>query len=189
VKKLVLLTILFLPLFAKSQTLKNSRAYVGALLQDSRFGGTVVLSCGINQYFDIGAGADITSFEKQPYATSNDKGTGIMVPVYLDLRLKIPLTVIEPFAFGQFGKPLYSQSLGKYTDITGGGETELKQNGKYFYGVGVGISSVKKRIGFFASVAYRIYAFKYTPDLDINGREVPKPDDKGTVMISAGLVF
>jgi hypothetical protein len=107
----------------------------------------------------------------------------------VDLRLKIPTPVIEPFVFGQAGKPLYSQSLGKLTNITGQPTTELKQNGKYFYGIGAGISSVKKRTGLFASAAYRIYAFKYTPDLDINGRPVPKPDDKGTIMISAGLVF
>lgn len=187
-KKLIFIVVIALPGIIKAQSLKDSRAYVGALLQDSHFGGTVVLSYGINQYLGIGAGADITSFEKQPYATSIDKSTGIMVPVYLDLRLKISTPVVEPFVFGQFGKPLYSQSLGKFTDITGEPTVELKQNGKYFYGVGAGISSFKKRIGFFAAVAYRMYAFKYT-DVDINGRAVPKPDDKGTVMISAGLVF
>lgn len=189
-KKVIPLFALILPLFVKAQsTLSNSRAYIGALLQDGRFGGTAVLSYGISQYLGIGAGVDITSFEKQPYGLSMDNGTGLLVPLYADLRIKIPTKVIEPFAFGQFGKPLFSQSLGKYTDIVGQPTVELKQNGKYFYGIGAGVSSVKNPIGFFASVAYRMYAFEYSPDIDINGRQVPKPDDVGVVMISAGIVF
>lgn len=187
-KKLILFFAIILPNFINAQTLKNSRAYVGALLQDSRFGGTVVLSYGISPYLGIGAGADVMSWEKQPYATSVDKSTAIMVPIYLDLRLKIPTPMVEPFAFGQFGKPLFSQSLGKFIDVTGQPSIELKQNGKYFYGVGAGVSTTKKKIGLYGSVAYRMYSFKYT-DVDINGRPIPKPNDKGAVMISAGLVF
>lgn len=188
-RTLIIILFISIPFVLKSQPLRHSRAYIGAILHDSKVGGSLILSYGINQYIGVGAGVDITTYVNKGYSSSNTKSK-LFAPFYADLRFKYPLPFIEPFVFGQFGKPGYNEHVATFTDITGRPTYELYQNGKYFYGIGLGASSNKGKVGVFASATYRMYNFKYSPDnIDINGRPIPDPDSKEMVVITAGLVF
>lgn len=189
-KKVLLFTLLLLWINGlQAQRLKHSRAYLGAILQDSRPGASIILSYGINQYIGIGAGIDLTSYVNKGYSSAN-KEAKFFAPFYADLRFKYPLPFLEPFVFGQFGKPAYTEQIADFTDVTGASTYKLQQSGKLFYGAGLGLSTTGMKVGLFASVTYRLYKFKYSPDdIDINGRAMPGPKDKEMLLISAGLVF
>ena len=176
-KKLLLLSILCLPLFVNAQE-RLSRAYVGLQLHDSEIGGSLMNSFGINQYLGVGAGVDVTSYN-----------SSLLVPVYADVRIKYPINNIAPFIFGQGGKPLYKKDDAvTFTDMTGGA-IKAKETGSYFFGGGAGISFKPSKVGFFASYTYRSYKFKY----DISGGSLPMGVEdnytKGISVITAGLVF
>lgn len=190
-KKLILFLLIYVTgtTLANAQKLKYSRAYLGAIIHDGRPGGSLILSYGLNKYLGIGAGVDITTYINKGYS-SNNKEARLFGPFYGDLRLKYPLAFAEPFLFGQFGKPVYNEHVATFTDITGAPTYQLYQNGKYFYGFGLGASVKRGKVGVFASATYRSYAFRYSPDnADINGRPIPGPDNKEVLVISAGLVF
>lgn len=173
-KKLILLVVICLPSILNAQRL--SRAYVGLMLHDNEIGGSLMNSFGINQYLGIGAGVDITSYESE-----------LMVPFYLDVRVKYPINNLAPFAFGQFGKQLFTKDL-KYVDETGSAK-DTKINGKLFYGAGAGISFKPGNIGFFVSYTQRWYQFNYKDSPTINGRPLLADPDKSLSIITAGLVF
>lgn len=188
-KKIILILIILQPLFVRSQSLKNSRAYLGAILHDGRPGASLILSYGVNKYLGVGAGVDITTYLNKGYS-SNNKESKLFGPFYADVRAKYPLSFVEPFLFGQFGKPAYNEHVATFTDINGSPSYQLYQNGAYFYGFGLGASVKSGKGGVFASATYRSYKFKYSPDnMDINGRPIPDPDNKQVLVISAGLVF
>jgi len=184
-KKLLLLFLLS-PIFVTAQKLKYSRAFLGAVLQDGRPGGNLVLSYGINKYLGIGAGVDLLS-----YKADGQKEGKFFAPFYADLRFKYPINNFEPFILGQFGKPAYENEIKNYSEgvFT---PIDLKFTGKTFYGVGGGIMIKQPgRLGIFASAIYRKYSFNYDPDhFDINGRVYNfNALDKGMMMFSIGLVF
>lgn len=173
-RKLAILLIMLLPTISHGQQ-RLSRAYVGLMMHDNEIGGSITNSFGINQYFGVGAGVDISSYESE-----------LMVPFYLDLRIKYPINNIAPFAFGQFGKQLYTKDI-KYIDVAESGKTKV--TGKLFYGTGVGISYKPGKVGFFASYTQRWYQFSYKDNPTINGRPLLEDPDKSLSVISAGLVF
>ncbi len=186
-KRIILFTLLCLPVFVSAQGLKYSRAYLGAVLQDSRPGGSLILSYGINQYLGIGAGVDILT-----YKPDGIKDAKFFAPFYADLRLKYPIKILEPFIMGQFGKPSYEQDITGLTDFSGSGIKGIKQRGKYFFGVGGGLMLKQERhLGVFVSATYRKYYFNYNPDhLEINGNTIDFADyNQGNVLLSIGLVF
>lgn len=172
-KKLILLIAISIPSLLNAQRL--SRAYVGLMLHDNEIGGSITNSFGINQYLGIGAGVDITSYNSE-----------LMVPFYLDVRVKYPVNNIAPFMFGQFGKQLYTKDI-KYIDVAESGKTKV--TGKLFYGTGVGVSYKPGKVGFFASYTQRWYQFSYKDNPTINGRPLLEDPDKSLSVISAGLVF
>jgi hypothetical protein len=185
-RKLILFILLNVPVVVNAQALKHSRAYLGGVLQEGRFGGSLILSYGVNPYLGIGAGVDLLSYRR-----INREDASFFAPFYVDLRLKYPVRGIEPFVYGQFGKQSYESKLASFIDITGAPTYELREQGKYFYGIGMGIGSTPNRpkFGVFASATYRFYQFQFSPSkLDINGRIL---DDRSQEMlvISAGLVF
>lgn len=185
-KKLLLLLILS-PFLANGQGLKNSRAYLGAVLQDGKPGGSLILSYGINNYLGIGAGVDLLSYKPE-----GQKEGKFFAPFYVDLRIKYPVNNIEPFVLGQFGKPAYENELkGGYWDMTLGAR-DLKLTGKHFFGVGGGIMVRQpQHLGVFVSAVYRKYYFNYDPNhFVINGTTYNFDAlDKGMVIFSIGLVF
>ena len=173
-KKLILFTLLYLPAIINAQ--RHSRAYVGAMLHDSELGASLINSFGINQYFGIGAGVDISSLDSR-----------LIVPLYLDLRGRYLINNIEPMIFGQFGFPLYNKEF-KYVD----GSLEIQKTeiqGKMFYGAGAGVVYKLSKIGVFASYTYRQYKFKYADKPTINGRELFENPEKSPSVITLGLVF
>jgi len=145
----------------------------------------MILSYGLNKYLGIGAGVELTS-----YRPSNTDDAKFFAPFYADVRFKYPVKYIEPFVFGQFGKHSYESNLGTYTDQTGAPTLKLREQGKYFYGAGLGISSKhSKKVGAFASATYRLYKFQYDPNkVDFNGR-ILVDREQSMLIISAGLVF
>lgn len=185
-KKLLITILLYAPLLVNAQALKSSRAYLGGVLQEGRFGGSLILSYGINSYLGIGAGVDLISYRRR-----SGEEASFFAPFYADLRLKYPVKGIEPFVYGQFGKQAYESKIGAFSDITGAPTNELREQGKYFYGVGIGIGSKPNRpkLGVFASATYRFYQFQFSPSkLNINGRMIEDRSQE-MLVISAGLVF
>jgi hypothetical protein len=185
-KRIILFTLLCLPAIVNAQALKNSRAYLGAVMQEGRFGGSMILSYGINQFLGIGAGVDLLSYRRK-----SGEDPSFFAPFYADLRLKYPVKGVEPTVFGQFGKPSYESKLGTFMDVTGVPLYELREKGKYFYGVGIGIGSrpTRPKVGVFASATYRFYQFQFSPSKpDINGRTIQDRSQE-MLVISAGLVF
>jgi hypothetical protein len=181
-KKLLLFTLLCLPAVVNAQRLKNSRAYVGAVLQDGRFGGSLILSYGINPYIGIGAGVDVLSYRRE-----SGEDAKFFAPFYADLRLKYPGKGIEPFVYGQFGKHAYENKKVFYSGIS----QTIQERGKYFYGAGGGVA-IKRNgaVGGFISVTYRDYRFNASPDyVFVNGSKIDFDRSQGFVMFSAGIVF
>lgn len=173
-KKLILLIAICIPSVLSAQRL--SRAYVGLMLHDNEIGGSITNSFGVNQYLGIGAGVDITSYNSE-----------LMVPFYLDARVKYSINNLAPFAFGQFGKQLFTKDM-RYVDETGSaGKTKV--TGKLFYGAGAGVSYKPGKVGFFVSYTQRWYQFSYKDNPTINGRPLLEDPDKSLSVISAGLVF
>ena len=181
-KRLLLFTLLCLPALVNAQSLKNSRAYLGAVLQDGRFGGSLILSYGINPYLGLGAGVDVLSYRRETREESK-----FFAPFYADLRVKYPGKGIEPFVYGQFGKPAYENKKVFYPGVS----TTIQENGKYFYGAGGGVAIKRKgTVGGFVSVTYRDYRFNASPDqVLINGSKVDMDRSEGIIMFSAGVVF
>ncbi|MCW3466516.1 hypothetical protein [Chitinophaga nivalis] len=177
-KKLLLLLLPFsFPLLVKSQIDKRlSRAYVGIMAHQGTFGGSVVNSFGVNRYFGVGAGVDITSFEKK-----------VLVPFYADVRGRIQFNNFEPYIVGQFGKQLYTKDLPELRR----GE-KYNTTGKYFYGAGAGIAYKPGKIGYYISYIYRSYKYKsYSLGTSINGviGYQEKDLNEGASVLSAGLIF
>lgn len=149
-KKIILIFIILLPLHAQSQGLKYSRAYLGAILQDGKPGGSLILSYGINKYLGLGAGVDLLS-----YKVEGEKENKFFAPFYADIRIKYPVNNIEPFVLGQFGKPAYENELKGYRDMTLEA-IDLKLTGKHFFGVGGGMMFKQpQHLGVFVSAVYR----------------------------------
>jgi len=165
--------------------LKYSRAYLGGILQEGRFGGSLLLSYGVNPYFGIGAGVDITTYRR-----SNNEKAKFFAPFYADIRIRYPIKFAEPFLYGQFGKQAYESSLVNYTDITGVPTFQMRERGQYFYGAGLGVSSKPGgHLGVFVSCTYRLYKFRFDPHKpDINGRII-EDRIQSMLVISAGLMF
>lgn len=188
-KKLIFLFAICLPNIINAQALKYSRAYLGAMIHDGRPGGSLILSYGANKYLGIGAGVDLTTYVNKGYSSRNTNSK-LFGPFYADVRFKYPLKAVEPFILGQFGKPAYNEHVATFTDVTGVPKYQLYQNGKYFYGIGIGASAKPKKVGVFASMTFRSYNFSYTPDnISVNGRPIPDPKAKEVIVITAGLVF
>lgn len=181
-KKLLLLSILFAPFLVNAQSLKYSRAYIGAAMQEGRFGGSLLLSYGINQFLGVGAGVDVLSYRRRSGEQSK-----FFAPFYADLRLKYPAKGIEPFVCGQFGKHAYENKKVYYPGIA----TTVQENGKYFYGVGGGLGFKRiGKLGAFVSVVYRNYHFNSSPDfITVNGSKVEFDRNQGAVMFTAGIVL
>lgn len=178
-KKLILLIAICLPGILNAQKLKYSRAYVGALLHDGKLGGSLILSYGLGKYIGIGAGVDLTS-----YRASNKLDTKFFAPFYGDLRLKYPAKGIEPFVMSQFGKPSFTQTIIRSTSTS---PRQLDVTGDYFYGIGFGVSSLRKaKPNVFMSATYRKYYFSYSPS-NYNANYVDY--SKEMLVLSAGLVF
>jgi hypothetical protein len=182
-KKIIILSFILSPLFISAQKIeKNSRAYVGLMLHDmDQPGISVVNSFGISQYIGLGAGVDVTSYKK-----------GLMVPAYIDLRIKCPIKALVPYVIGQFGKPLYNRTEGTgvyITDINGGNRKEImiKRTGNIFYGGGIGISYKPGKIGCYLSYIQR--AYKINNSSIVNGMEIKSSDNKSIGILAAGLVF
>lgn len=176
-KKLLFLSILCAPLIVDAQE-RLSRAYIGAMVHDGELGGSLTNSFGINEFFGIGAGVDVTSYNSD-----------LLVPVYLDVRLKYPVNNFAPFFFGQGGKPLYKKEDAiSFTDMTGAA-VKAKETGNIFFGGGAGVSYKLAKVGIFLSYTYRSYKFNYT----ISRGEWPSGMEdsytKGVSIINAGLVF
>jgi hypothetical protein len=181
-KKLTLLVLICLPGIVNAQKLKYSRAYLAAILHDGKLGGSMILSYGLGKYLGIGAGVDLTS-----YSSSNSEDPKFFAPFYADLRFKYPIKGIEPFLFGQFGKPSFSQTIIHSTSTN---PRALSAVGHYFYGTGIGISShIEKRPNVFVSCTFRNYFFKYDPENYIRNGIPLKAYDVNLLVISAGLVF
>lgn len=186
-KRLLLFTLLCLPFVVNAQGLKYSRAYLGAVLQDSRPGGSLILSYGINKYIGIGAGVDMLTYKME-----FNKESKFFAPFYADLRLKYPVKMFEPFIMGQFGKPSYENKEIAYSDLTGVPVNGISQQGKSFYGVGGGVMlRYPHHLGVFVSATYRKYSFSYSPDhYEINGNRIDfEKYNKGMLLLSLGVVF
>lgn len=178
-RKLILLLFILSPLIVAAQGLKNSRAYMGALLHDGKFGGSLILSYGLGKYLGVGAGVDLTSYE-----ASNKLGSKFFAPFYGDLRVKYPGRVVEPFIMGQVGKPSFTQTIIKSTSTS---PRQLDVTGDYFYGVGFGVSSLRKaKPNVFMSATYRKYYFSYSPS-NYSANYIDY--SKEMLVLSAGLVF
>lgn len=179
-KKLVLLALILFPSLVSAQEKeRHSRAYLGIMLHDMerhQLGLSLVNSFGVNQYLGIGAGVDITSYKD-----------GLMVPVYADVRVKYPVNDFAPYALGQFGFQLYNNDVPLGLNMTGV-PANTKAKGKYFYGVGIGASYKRGKVGFFLQYIQRGYHFKYTP-VDINGRSITPENPDNIGILTAGLVF
>jgi hypothetical protein len=181
-KKLIVLLIILSPFFAKSQGLKYSRAYLGAILHDGRFGGSMILSYGLGKYLGIGAGVDLTS-----YKASSSQDAKFFAPFYGDLRFKYPTKGIEPFIYGQFGKPSFSQTIIKPTPTN---PRSLGVTGDYFFGAGLGISSHReKKPNVFMACTLRNYYFSYDPQNYVRNGVTLTNYNVNMLIISAGLVF
>lgn len=178
-KKLLLLIVLCTPVITNAQKMKYSRAYLGALLHDGKIGGSLILSYGIGKYIGIGAGVDLTS-----YKASDKLDSKFFAPFYGDLRVKYPARGIEPFVIGQFGKPSFTQTIVKSSPTS---PRQLDVTGDYFYGVGFGVSSLRKaKPNVFMSATYRKYYFSYSPS-NYSANYVDY--SKEMLVLSAGLVF
>lgn len=185
-KKLLAIVFLLSPLLVPAQEKeRHSRAYFGVMLHDMeqhQLGLSLVNSFGINQYLGVGAGVDLTGYKNT-----------LMVPVYLDIRIKYPIKEFAPFVFGQFGKPLYSNKEDdgiNWTDVTGSpiSEDHQKVQGKYFYGGGIGFAYKKSKVGAFLTYTQRNYHF-FSKEFEINGRTVSPKYERSTGILTAGLVF
>lgn len=174
-KKLIIILFLGTPFSICAQKLSN--AYIGAMLHDlDQPGLSLVNSFGVSPYLGLGAGVDITSYK-----------SGLMVPIYFDMRGKIPVNNWTPFINGQFGKPLYNHEMG-LGSFTPTGELKIKTKGQYFYGAGIGVFYKRSKVGVFISYTQRFYQFKYD-DLNVNGRDIEPDKSKSIGMLTAGLVF
>lgn len=181
-KKLLLIVAICLPSLLNAQTLKNSRAYLGAILHDGRFGGSMILSYGLGKYLGIGAGVDLTS-----YRAASSEDAKFFAPFYADLRFKYPRKGIEPFIYGQFGKPSFTQTIIKSTPTN---PRSLSVTGDYFFGAGIGISSHReKKPNVFMTCTLRNYFFSYDPQNYIRNGVALENYDVNMLIISAGLVF
>ncbi len=181
-KRFLLFALLCLPLATSAQGLKYSHAYLGALLQNSRPGGSLVLSYGFNKYLGVGAGIDVLSYRRNGYSDATS-----FIPYYLDVRVRYPFKWIAPYIVGQFGKQAYNYKLADLTDVS----TTIRERGKLFYGLGLGISSIapKGRIAVFLSLIYRHYKFKYDPkNFNYNGLQF-EDRTHGPVILTGGIVF
>jgi hypothetical protein len=185
-KKLITIILTLSPLLAPAQEKeRHSRAYLGVMLHDmnqQNIGISLVNSFGVNQYIGLGAGVDLTGYKNT-----------LMVPVYLDLRIKYPIKQLAPFVFGQFGKPLYSNKEDdgiNWTDVTGNplSEDHQKVHGKYFYGGGIGLAYKKSKVGAFITYTQRSYHF-FSKKFDINGRTISPKYGRSAGILTAGLVF
>lgn len=181
-KKLILLCILCAPIIVNAQGIRHSRAYLGGVLQEGRFGGSLLLSYGINPYIGIGAGVDLLSYRR-----SSGEDAKFFAPFYADLRVKYPAKGVEPFVCGQFGKPAYDNKKVFYSGYGG----TIQENGKYFYGIGGGLALKRGGSpGAFVSVVYRNYNFNATPDdIMVNGAKISADRTEGVVVFTAGIVF
>lgn len=186
-KKLILFTLLCLPMIVNAQRL--SRAYLGAQLHDFKSpGGSFVYSFAINQYVGIGPGLDAGSYKTET-VRGDEVSSGIM-SFYGDVRGRYDVGNFAPFAYGQGGYFVYNQK-GQFLDQTAT-YMDIERKGKFFYGGGVGVSYKKGLVGVFVSYTQRIYNFKYSPDeANINGRPLKDlVDNSASVgIITAGIIF
>ena len=150
-KKIYLVLFLLAPLFLHAQRRENfSNAYLGAMLHNAQAGISLVNSFGFVRYAGIGAGVDLTS-----YCNS------VMVPVYVDVRLKYPVGRFIPYAVGQFGKPLYEKNNALTYREESGSVIPIKMNGRRFFGTGAGFQYRAEKIWLFASYIRRQYLMQY----------------------------
>jgi len=174
-KKLIIILFLAIPFSICAQKLSN--AYIGAMLHDlDQPGISLVNSFGVSPYLGLGAGVDITSYK-----------SGLMVPIYFDVRGKIPVNNWTPFINGQFGKPLYNHEVDLEANSPTG-DFKAKAKGQYFYGAGGGVSYKHNKVGVFLSYTQRFYQFKYD-DINVNGQQMNPDKNKSMGIITAGLVF
>lgn len=177
-KKLIIIIFVLAPQFIVAQEKERySRAYIGLMLHNSDQPGiSLVNSFGINQHIGIGAGIDLTSYK-----------SGLMVPVYLDVRGKFPVNDWAPFINGQFGKQLYNNNV-QLEANSPTGDFKVKTKGQYFYGAGIGVSYKRNKVGVFISYTQRFYQFQYD-DINVNGEQLDPDKNKSIGMITAGLVI
>ncbi|MGX5820652.1 hypothetical protein ACWKWU_20825 [Chitinophaga lutea] len=156
-KKLYILTLIFLPVITNAQRRENfSNAYLGAMIHENGVGISLANSFGIGRYAGVGAGVDVTSF-----------CNALMVPAYLDIRAKLPMGRFIPYAVGQFGKPLYQkENAMTYTDESGA-RWPIKINGRHFFGAGAGFQYRAKRVWMFISYIRRSYKLNYQSKTDL----------------------
>ncbi len=178
-KKLIII-LLFLPLMASAQWKNLSRGYGYVMLHQKSFGGGITYDYGFNPYLAAGLGVEFTSFEDH-----------LMIPAFVDVKLRYPFRKLEPFINGQFGYNNYRVTYQyQYTDLNGNpATTNYQKTGSYFYGVGAGISYMFGKVGVFASYTFRGYTYKF-PSFTANNLVVSFPNDKPVAnLISAGIVF
>ncbi len=177
-KYIVVLTILYLPLFLKAQQKeKFGGTYAGVMLHDTKPGASFLHSFGINKSLGIGIGADITSY-----------ATKVLVPLYADVRLAYTLDNTSIFGLGQIGKPFFKLDPAILISNSSGQTWDASASGQVFYGGGVGGVYRLRNIGFFLSYAYRYYRFKYNYGYR-GGEGLPSHHNDGMSVITGGVVF
>lgn len=183
-KKVIFYLFLLSTGITKAQnTQKLSNAYLGIMLHDGNsLGGSFAVSLGINQFIGLGAGVDVTTKDKS-----------ILAPVYADLRVKYPFSIVKPYIVGQIGIPVYSNSNPtEFTDITGAPVPGLTQKGKIFYGGGLGAFYKVSKVGVFIQGVFRAYKYqlkdKDGQDANVNGKSIP-PIKENNIEIIIGIVI
>ena len=150
------------------------------MLHQAKFGGGITYDYGFNPYLAAGLGVELTSFEDN-----------LMIPTFVDVKVRYPFGKLEPYIIGQFGYNNYRVTYQyHYTDANGNPTfTNYQKTGRVFYGVGAGISYLFGKVGVFASYTLRPYTYQF-PSFTANTQVVSFPDDKTTAnLISAGIVF
>lgn len=180
--KLNLLFLLLIPVICSGQ-LKKGNTYISGILHDLKQpGASFVTSFNLHPNIGLGAGVDISSYNKS-----------IIAPAYLDCRVKQSIGALTPFLVGQFGYPIYNRTEGTgvyVTDVNGGNKRELmdKVSGLMTYSGGIGLSYELGKVGIFISGMFRAYRFKNKIDMP-GGSTTSSNTSKSVGVINLGIVF
>jgi hypothetical protein len=179
--KNILLFLLFLPFFSFAQSNKILYGYAYGMMHDGTVGGGVIGNVELLNFIGVGPGVELTSFDDH-----------LMVPVFVDLKIKHRFENIDPYITGQFGRNSYNVSRTQEVTAAGGVSQPVTVNltGRYFYGVGAGVAWHFNKVGVFASYIYRGYRYRYPDDIKINNEHVRLADRSVSANVFIiGIVF